>query len=161
MKTLLSFFKCSYSIVAVAVFCFGLTSCEVMQGMLEGMASYPAYGYGMTTGYNSDYANYAVSSTGTSGSHSSASSSSSSYTSSSGGSLCHTCAGSGHCSSRSYTAAKYRCYGSGKCAHCSNGIAYGSGTQTVCSVCKGTNRCSYCNGTGKCFSCGGTGSKAI
>lgn len=44
-----------------------------------------------------------------------------------------------------------QCYGSGKCQHCSGGIAtsHYTGTSYSCSVCGGTGRCRTCHGTGR------------
>lgn len=44
------------------------------------------------------------------------------------------------------------CHGTGRCPHCSHGIAgnsYLGGKPMLCSVCNGTGRCMSCNGTGK------------
>lgn len=88
---------------------------------------------------------------------SSGSSGSSGGKSSSGKLACKTCGGTGHCHSKSSTANKYYCGGSGTCRYCSGGIVYAGGTRVTCTACNGRNVCKYCKGTGKCKSCGGTG----
>ena len=72
-------------------------------------------------------------------------------------STCHTCGGTGTCTSSSATAARYYCHGTGKCGYC-----HGSGVasmNTVCTACKGTGVCKYCKGGGKCKTCKGSGSR--
>lgn len=133
MKHFYSIIRKSYSIVAVAVICLGMSSCEVMMGIAEGMANYPTYGVASyptysttgsyTTGYNSAYT----------------SASSSSYTASH-----RTCS---------------RCGGSKKCQTCSGtGKKYDYGTSSLITHEKYVQRCGVCNGTGRCGVCDGKGS---
>ena len=145
MKQFSFIIRKSYSIVAFVVLCLGLTSCEFMQGMAEGMASYPMYGYGMS--YNPGLMGYvapAVSSTSgytstvSSASSSSSSTTRSSYTSSSSsGKMCRLCAGSGDCKSCDGKGFYYSPYDLSK--------------KILCPNCHNHN--------GKCSSCGGAGYK--
>ncbi len=46
------------------------------------------------------------------------------------------------------------CHGSGRCPHCSHGIArnaYLGGDPMICGVCHGRGCCQSCNGTGKLY----------
>lgn len=143
----------SYSIVAVVVLCLGFSSCsfmgDVMQGMAQGMSSYPMYGYGMS--YNPGYMGYVAptavatssysASSALASSSSSTSSGSSSYSrssyssSSSSGKMCGLCAGSGDCKTCNGKGYYYSSFGLSKTIACPN--------------CHNHN--------GKCSSCGGTG----
>lgn len=139
-----------YSIIAVVVLCLGFSSCsimgDVMQGMAQGVASYPMYGYGMS--YNTGYMGYVAPTTvpsysytasGTSASSGSSSYSSSSYSSSSSssssGKMCGLCVGSGDCKTCNGKGYYYSSFDLSKTIACPN--------------CRNHN--------GKCSSCGGTG----
>ena len=151
----------SYSMIAVVVLSFFFSSCsfmeDVMQGMAQGIGTYPMYGYGLSSGYNASFPSYATiatvptssytssssfASSGTS-SYSSASSGTSSYTrsasssSSSSGKMCRLCAGTGDCKT---------CEGKGFFYN-----PYDLTKKVLCPNCSNHN--------GKCSSCGGTGYK--
>lgn len=130
MKHLFSIIRKSYNIVAVVVLCMGLSSCEVLMEVAQGMASYPTNNYGMNTGYSSGYSSAFASSS---------SSSASSYSSSH--KTCSRCRGTANCQT---------CGGTGK--------KYDYGTKSLVTHEKYIQRCGVCNGTGRCGVCDGKGS---
>lgn len=78
------------------------------------------------------------------------------------GSTCSSCNGTGKCSSSSGSADRYYCHGSGKCQYChGSGSKTGYGHKMDCNSCDSSKRgaCHYCHGTGICSRCNGTGRK--
>ena len=139
----------SYSMIAVVVLSFFFSSCsfmeDVMQGMAQGIGTYPMYGYGLSSGYNASFPSYTSSTTVPTSSYTSSSSSAStgtsSYTrstsssSSSSGKMCHLCAGTGDCKS---------CEGKGFFYN-----PYDITKKVLCPNCSNHNgKCSSCRGTG-------------
>lgn len=133
MKQFSFIIRKSYSIIAVVMFCLGLSSCDVLMDVAQGMASCPTYGYGnygATTGYGSGSSNY-----------SKVSSYSSTTVSTSSKRTCSRCRGTSHCQT---------CGGTGK--------KYDYGSMSLVTHEKYVQRCGVCNGTGRCGVCDGKGS---
>ena len=130
MKNSVSIIRKSYSIIAAVMLSMGLTSCEVLMEVAQGMASYQTYNYGLSAGYGSGYS---------SGYASTSSSTTSSYSSSP--KTCSRCRGTGNCQT---------CGGCGK--------KYDYGTMSITTHKKYVQRCGVCNGTGHCGVCDGKGS---
>ena len=82
-----------------------------------------------------------------------------SSSSSTSGTMCQFCSGSGKCKYPSSLDNKYYCQGSGICAIC-NGSGWMNNTigtgKIRCTWCR-NGKCGYCHGTGQCQHCHGTG----
>ena len=107
-----------FGVALTAMICMGMSSCEVLQGMAQGMASYPMYGG--YTAYPSAYSSTSSTSV------SSNSSSSSNYK------TCGSCGGTGnckYCSGTGYDRTSKNnkctvCKGNGRCVRCNGQGGY-------------------------------------
>ncbi len=117
-----------HSFVAAVMMCMAFSSCGFMEDVVQGMANYPMYGYGMASGYSYGYSASPAMAVTTS---------TSSTSSTSSAKTCSWCRGTGNCRTCNGTGRKYD-YGTAS-------LVTHEKYEQRCGVCRGTGRCGVCN----------------